>query len=505
MSGSYPATSLLRAATILLLLVGFANMGPVAAQDDPAPEAPAGEAPAEQALAEETPAPQTAPSLRTQARESLSLAVRFLTDEVATEGGYLWRYASDFSWRQGEGEASETQVWVQPPGTPAVGMAFLQAWEATGDQQYLDAADAAARCLLRGQLRSGGWPYNIDFAPARRRAFNYRTSPRDQGRNNSVLDDDVTQSALCFLTRMDAALGFQDAAIHEAVAYGFAKLIEAQHPSGAWSQVYHGPVNPDDWPVVAASYPEEWSRTYPRQRYSHLPTLNDGVMRDVIETLIEAARTYDNPEYLAAAERGGDFLILAQMSEPQPTWAQQYTPDMHPAWARRFEPAAVTGGESRWAVSSLLLLYRVTGRAKYLRPVEPALDWFARSVLPDGNVARFYELRTNRPLYFTREYELTYDGSRVPTHYSFAWGNPEPSLRRQYEALIQLNDAERQASLEPRGPGAPEGMETRVTSVINAQDERGAWVERRRDLIDMRTTIRNIGTLAKYLRASRPE
>ena len=47
--------------------------------------------------------------------------------------------------REGEGRANETTVWVQPPGTPSIGMAFLDAYEATGDPTYLEAARRAGR------------------------------------------------------------------------------------------------------------------------------------------------------------------------------------------------------------------------------------------------------------------------------------------------------------------------------------------------------------------------
>ena len=49
------------------------------------------------------------------------------------------------------------------------------------------------------------------------------------------------------------------------------------------------------------------------------------------------------------AERAGDFILAAQMPEPQPAWAQQYDAAMHPAWARKFEPAseAVASGWMR--------------------------------------------------------------------------------------------------------------------------------------------------------------
>ena len=50
-------------------------------------------------------------------------------------------------------------IWVQPPGTPAVGMAYLDAYDVSGDTLYLNGAIDAARALAWGQLGSGGWDY----------------------------------------------------------------------------------------------------------------------------------------------------------------------------------------------------------------------------------------------------------------------------------------------------------------------------------------------------------
>src|SRR4051794_19549369 len=139
--------------------------------------------------------------LREQAAHALRRATEYFRTKVSTEGGYLWRYSEDLSRRMGEREATDTMVWVQPPGTPTVGMAFLEAFEATGDRTYLDAARAAAAALVRGQLRSGGWDYAIEFDPRKRGAFAYRTDPAPgegakKAMNVSTLDDDTTQSAL---------------------------------------------------------------------------------------------------------------------------------------------------------------------------------------------------------------------------------------------------------------------------------------------------------------------
>ena len=57
-------------------------------------------------------------------------------------------------------------------------------------------------------------------------------------------------------------------------------------------------------------------------------------------------------------------------------------------------------------------LYRETGQRKFLEPVPRALAYLNRSRLPDGKLARFYELRTNKPLFFTADYQLTFNISK---------------------------------------------------------------------------------------------
>ena len=104
-------------------------------------------------------------------------AVGFFREHVAREGGYVFRYSEDLARREGEERGGATTAWVQPPGTPAVGMAFLTAHEATGDPYYLDAARETALALVRGQLRSGGWDNRIEFDPEERARYSYRVDP----------------------------------------------------------------------------------------------------------------------------------------------------------------------------------------------------------------------------------------------------------------------------------------------------------------------------------------
>src|SRR5687767_2515774 len=135
-------------------------------------------------------------------------------------------------------------------------MAFLAACDATGDKYFLEAARETAYGLIRGQLRSGGWTYSIDFAPAERKKVAYREGGGREGRNFSTLDDNTTQSALRFLATLDQRLDFKDTKIHEAVTFCIESLIAAQYPNGAWPQGYERAPDPEKFPVRRASYPE---------------------------------------------------------------------------------------------------------------------------------------------------------------------------------------------------------------------------------------------------------
>ena len=67
-------------------------------------------------------------------------AVSFYHTKAAAHGGYVYRYSADFTLREAEGIPGPDTIWIQPPGTPAVAMAMLDAYEATKDEKCLAAA-----------------------------------------------------------------------------------------------------------------------------------------------------------------------------------------------------------------------------------------------------------------------------------------------------------------------------------------------------------------------------
>ncbi|MEO7653495.1 MAG: pectate lyase, partial [Bryobacteraceae bacterium] len=417
---------------------------------------------------------------------------------------------------------------TQREATPAVGMALLEAWDATGDRYYLQAAQAAAMALVKGQHCSGGWDYTIEFDPAKRKRYPYRvddncaavhrqTGATEWTQPYTNLDDNVTQACLRLMMRVDRELEFQDAKIHEAAQFALNKLIEAQYPNGAWAQRFHAPPDASKFPVKKASYPESWPRQWPGANYQLHYTFNDNSISDMIDMFLEAARTYKEPRYSAAAEKGGDFILLAQMPEPQPAWAQQYDVDMHPAWARIFEPPSVTGGESQGIMKTLLVLYQETGKKKYLDAVPPALEYLQRSALPPVDhvvearkrmpestpvMARFYELKTNKPLYITKGtrvnvqgksatlidgYQLSYSDESVITHYSvLTSGERLAQIAAEYKRLSAadaktIRRPEKLHGLSPWNDGyggkRRKASATQLREMMSSIDSRGAWLE----------------------------
>jgi PelA/Pel-15E family pectate lyase len=458
---------------------------------------------------------------RAEAEAGLKRAATFFRERVSTEGGYLWAYSEDLALREGENPADDQSVWVQPPGTPTVGLCFLRAWRATRDACYLEAARAAGLCLVRGQLRSGGWPYMIPFDAARRAKLDLRADPPSKSKSvkrYSVLDDNTTQEALRFLVLLDEALGFQDAAVHEAALYGLEALRKAQFPNGAFPQVIEPAPDVDAaaHPVKRAEYPPEGAEPTHAKDYHVFYTFNDNLMFDVNRLMFAAWNVYTNAAYLAVAKRVGDFIKLAQLPEPQPAWAQQYDFQMRPCWARKFEPAAVSGGESQQLLQALAELYLVTGEAAYLEPIPRAASYLSRSRLPDGRLARFYELRTNRPLYFTRDYQLTFSDADVPTHYAFKVDYRVNE--HELAALGALSAAERTSlfnrlrergfkGLGHAGSGRPEAAERALKSL----DSQGRWVTEeplksahggRVRAISCAVFVRNMGELCAWLEAA---
>jgi hypothetical protein len=141
---------------------------------------------------------------------------------------------------------------------------------------------------------------------------------------------------------------------------------------------------------------------------------------------------------------------------------------MIPVWARKFEPPALSGWESQDVMETLIKISRFTGKDKYLEPIPRALTYLKGCLLADGRVARYYEFRTNKPLYMDAAYRLTYDDSETPAHYG--WKQPA-----HLDAIGQAYQDARNGVDRRRTRSAGE-MEQDVRRIVRDLDDQGRWV-----------------------------
>jgi hypothetical protein len=185
---------------------------------------------------------------------------------------------------------------------------------------------------------------------------------------------------------------------------------------------------------------------------------------------------------------------------------------MHPVWDRKFEPPAVSGRESQTAMQGLLLLFRCTGDKKYLGPLPSALASLNKSLLPDGKLARFYELQTNKPLYFKRTgkiYNLTYSDADLPDHYAFQVESWLGAIEQEHQRVLKATpSALAKEPLRLVTAAAPVSAQ-QVKKTIDAMDTRGAWVEQGKlkhhkivpasGVISCQSFVSNMQRLCRYL------
>lgn len=380
------------------------------------------------------PVPASAQS-RAEIERTMRRATGFMVDRVADRGGYVWTYLPDLSRRWGEMEAEPGMIWVQAPGTATMGHLFLDAFNATGDPYYYDAAARAADALIAGQHRSGGWNYFIHRGgPAAARRW-YGTVGRNGWRleefqhwsDNATFDDAGTAESMQLLLRLYMVR--HEARFRSPLDRAIAFVLASQYPGGGWPQRF-----PYD-----AHYPA----------YQRYITFNDDVAKENIRFLILAGRALGRPDLFAAARRGMEAFLVTQMPAPQAGWALQYRLDLRPAGARSYEPRALVTHTSATNVEQLMDYYRLTGDRRFLARIPDALDWLQSVRLADGvgppgrRFPTFVELGTNRPLYVHRRgsnvvngaYYFDHDPAAPIAHYSQFRAIDLEGLRRAFETL----------------------------------------------------------------------
>ena len=301
-------------------------------------------------------------------------------------------------------------------------------------------ARAIADSVLLYQSREGGWPKNTDLAVPPRSAADL--PPANM---SNTIDNNGTTLPMQFLARVIQATG--DARYVQAFNRGFDYLIAAQYPNGGWPQFY---------PL--------------REGYYSRITFNDDAIVRVARLLRDAAEGEEQFAFVdpqrraiaaAAVARTTDLILRTQIVQNgrRTAWAAQY--DEHtlaPAPARAFEPASLSGSESVGIVRFLMSIDHPS--PEVIAAIEGAVQWFQdvringmrleeftdaqgqpdKRLVPDPAAeplwARFYDLRTNRPIFTSRDAVIhdRYDQIERErrTGYAFIGTWPAQLLAREY-------------------------------------------------------------------------
>jgi hypothetical protein len=422
------------------------------------------------------------------AERALAAAGDYAANHLGILGTYVWQYSLDGVVRRGEGGiVSPTVGWVQPPGTPAVGAAFLRIFEVTGDRRWLDAAAEVATALTRTQLLSGGWFYLIETDPGERRSWCYRADvlrsacrriKDNPNRNKTVLDDNNTQSVLNFLMWFDQASGHADPKVAGAIQFGLKRIMRMQYPNGA-VPVFFDATQPGENVVSAtkASLPETWSQEWQKPLTPPYFIVNDDLPRDTGRMFLNAYHLYGDTKYRDAALRMGEFLLSAQLPAPQTGWAQQYDRTMQPVWGRIFEPPALVSRETAGSIDFLIDLFVETGERKYLAAATLAADWLKTSRLPDGTWSRYYEIGSNRPMYVDNNNRVVFEPINLLDHYGTRGTFDIPQvLRRLDQANSGSTVAPSPLWIYPTDDLSETELAANVKGLITRQDPSGRWV-----------------------------
>lgn len=280
-------------------------------------------------------------------------------------------------------------------------------------------ATTIADSVIQYQSPQGGWPKSTDLAKPPQSPNDI--PPPGRGRANSF-DNDATTVPMQFLARITNATG--EAKYRDSFLRGLDYILAAQYPNGGWPQFY----------PLRKGY------------YSHITYNDDAMIRvmDVVRDVAIGEAPYDfvdeerRAKAAKALELGISCILKTQIKQngKVTAWCAQYdATTLEPTWARAYEPPSISGSESIGIIRFLMKIEEPSDEV--VAAIEGAVEWVRRVQMkgwrseqvknddgrrerklirdPDapGVWARFYELKTNRPLYVDRDSKFRYEYSEI--------------------------------------------------------------------------------------------
>jgi PelA/Pel-15E family pectate lyase len=347
-----------------------------------------------------------------------------------------------------EASARQTGATAPAPPQPARSINWRDSLKQEPAWYASDEAVRIADNVLLYQHEEGGWSKNIDMARVLSESERAAIL-KQKSETGSNIDNGATHTQLVYLARVYTAREIER---HSAAFLrGLDYLLAAQYENGGWPQYY----------PLRKGY------------YSHI-TFNDGAMINVMRLLRDVARKRSNYRFVddvrrqraeQAVAKGVELILKAQVAVggKRTVWGAQHDAvTLAPAPARKFEPAALSAGESVGIVRFLMSLEEP--EARVVEAIESAVEWFkktavsglrwderrdaskpggyARTAVADPQAppiwARFYEIGTNRPVFAGRDGIVRYDVMQIDEERrnGYSWYVEEPAelLAKDYPA-----------------------------------------------------------------------
>ncbi len=255
------------------------------------------------------------------------------------------------------------------------GSALLACWllygyELFNDHYYLDMARKCADFFVAAQTPEGGWNYlykvtvnNVTYAELPEFKF------QDSAQCHPLY-------LMGYIYRLTGDKKYYDAMMKSGEFH-----LTAQNPDGSWSHHYS-----------IERKRGETARSLPQGG-----EINDLAMNDAIDVMVLMYHFTKDRRYIDALKRAGDWMLKSQLKGAVNGWAQQYNNQTIPAWARNFEPPALSHSATDDACKALAELYCLSGDKRYLDAIVESSEWFAKA-FPDQKMYAYYDHTNGRPI-----------------------------------------------------------------------------------------------------------
>lgn len=311
--------------------------------------------------------------------------------------------------------------------------------------------DPIAEKMLIYQLGNGAWPKQLED----KSVVKYENSIDDvllakiksTTDLHATIDNKATTKEINALVKAFKTTG--NTAYLQAAEKGIDYLLKAQYANGGWPQYF-----PD------------------KSLYRAEITYNDDAIVEVLTILLNISMQANdfevvNKSYIDkainATKRGVDCILKTQIIQngKRTIWAAQYDQNtLQPAKARAFEPASLSTSES---VSIVRFLMKIKNPSPEIKmAITNAVEWFDkvkivgykfekpvggndRTLIADPTStiwARFYDLRTNEPVFGDRDNKVYKNVTEISfeRRNNYGWyGTWGDNLVREYPKWLKIN------------------------------------------------------------------